>query len=76
MTERKLDCIIEHIWTTYDTDKSGYLEANEIETMLTDIFKQTKHRVSNEHIKIFLSVLDSNGDGRIEKNELRELLIE
>lgn len=74
MTDRKISAIIDEVWGRYDTDHSGYLEMNEVEKMLRDIFTQSDKNISNEQMKIILSILDENGDGRIGKDELKDLL--
>ena len=75
MTRKKLDMILEEIWQVYDSDRSGYLEINEIEQMLSDIFTQTNKKISSDQMKIILSIIDQDGDGRVEKNELKTLLL-
>ena len=72
---KRLDKIIDHVWSVYDTDRSGFLERNELERMLTDIFTQTNKRITKEQMVIILSMLDVNGDGRVEKEELKEMLM-
>lgn len=72
---KRLDKIIDHIWQVYDTDHSGYLETDELERMLSDIFTQTHKRISKEQMHIILSMLDVNGDGRVEKDELKNMLM-
>lgn len=75
MPRKKLDKILEEIWLIYDTDRSGYLELDEMERMLSDIFMQTNKQITQEQMKIILSIIDENGDGRVEKNELKVLLL-
>lgn len=72
---RRLDKIIDHIWYIYDTDHSGYLEVNELEIMLSDVFVQNHKKFTKEQMAIILSMLDENGDGRVEKEELKEILL-
>lgn len=72
---KKLDKIIDHIWAVYDTDHSGYLETNELERMLSDIFTQTHKRINKDQMTMILSMLDVNGDGKVEKEELKEMLM-
>lgn len=40
LTKEKIDQIVKDIFIKYDTDKSGYLEKQEIFKMLEDSFKK------------------------------------
>ena len=45
-----------------DLDKSGYIETAEIEELLSDIYKG---EVPAHEVSTFLSLFDTDGDGRI-----------
>lgn len=67
---------IDAIFNKYDTDKSGTLEENEIFNLINDAFKSLgrNREVSQQEVKQFISAIDKNGDGKIAKPELFEIL--
>ena len=67
---------IDAIFNKYDTDKSGTLEQNEIFQLINDAFKSLgrNREVSVQEVNQFISAIDKNGDGKIAKPELFEIL--
>jgi Ca2+-binding EF-hand superfamily protein len=67
---------IDSIFNKYDTDKSGTLEGNEIFSLINDAFKSLGRNrdVKNEEVTQFVKAIDKNGDGKISKPELFEIL--
>jgi Ca2+-binding EF-hand superfamily protein len=63
---------VEEIYKQYDTDKSGFLEGNEIVSVVNDVFFSlgNKKQVTNEDVKRIMQVIDTNNDGKISKDEL------
>uniref|UniRef100_A0A8C7CGU4 Calbindin 2 n=1 Tax=Oncorhynchus kisutch TaxID=8019 RepID=A0A8C7CGU4_ONCKI len=61
-------------WRRYDTDRSGYIEANELKGFLSDLLKKydthTVHVYTNTQLKMF----DLNGDGKLGLSEMARLL--
>ncbi|XP_022193257.2 calbindin-32 isoform X2 [Nilaparvata lugens] len=68
------------IWREYDTDGSGYIEADELKNFLRDLLKEAK-RINDvtedkliEYTDTMLQVFDSNKDGRLQLSEMAKLL--
>nr|XP_018896479.1 PREDICTED: calbindin-32 isoform X1 [Bemisia tabaci] len=68
------------IWREYDTDGSGYIEADELKNFLRDLLKEAKkmNDVSEdkliEYTDTMLQVFDSNHDGKLQLSEMAKLL--
>ncbi|CAH1115500.1 unnamed protein product [Psylliodes chrysocephalus] len=68
------------IWREYDTDGSGYIEADELKNFLRDLLKEAKRMndVSEdkliEYTDTMLQVFDFNKDGRLQLSEMAKLL--
>lgn len=68
------------IWREYDSDGSGYIEADELKNFLRDLLKEAKkiNDVSEdkliEYTDTMLQVFDSNKDGRLQLSEMAKLL--
>lgn len=75
-TDEQLRQAIDAIFNKYDTDKSGTLESNEIFNLISDAFKSLgrNREVSQEEVNQFIAAIDKNGDGKIAKPELFEIL--
>uniref|UniRef100_A0AAR5PAE5 EF-hand domain-containing protein n=1 Tax=Dendroctonus ponderosae TaxID=77166 RepID=A0AAR5PAE5_DENPD len=71
---------IREIWREYDTDGSGYIEADELKNFLRDLLKEAKkiNDVSEdkliEYTDTMLQVFDANKDGRLQLSEMAKLL--
>lgn len=69
----------EKVWLHYDSDQNGFIEAEEVMAILRDLkLTQGEEPTTTglEGYKDFiLQCCDENGDGKIEKKELRLLLI-
>lgn len=67
------------IWTNYDRDGSGYIEADELKSFLNDLLKES-HGVAVGEEKIIeytdtiLQIFDSNRDGKLQLSEMARLL--
>uniref|UniRef100_A0A8C7GWG4 Calbindin 2 n=1 Tax=Oncorhynchus kisutch TaxID=8019 RepID=A0A8C7GWG4_ONCKI len=76
-------------WRRYDTDRSGYIEANELKGFLSDLLKkanrhyddkklneytQTIVSLSAEQFNVIFTFYDKDGNGYIDEQELDALL--
>lgn len=66
------------IWMYYDSDRSGYMEQDEVTAFLTDLFKKKNGDVESEVVnqavqQIFLTY-DIDNDGQLSMNELYAIL--
>ncbi|XP_065200012.1 calbindin-32 isoform X2 [Planococcus citri] len=80
--DNPLDSSVEfmRIWREYDTDGSGYIEADELKNFLRDLLREAKkiHDVSEdkliEYTDTMLQVFDANRDGKLQLSEMAKLL--
>lgn len=80
--DNPLDSSVEFmkIWREYDTDGSGYIEADELKNFLRDLLKEAKkiNDVSEdkliEYTDTMLQVFDANRDGKLQLSEMAKLL--
>ncbi|XP_041843116.1 calretinin-like [Melanotaenia boesemani] len=65
-------------WRRYDTDRSGYIESNELKGFLSDLLKKAKRNYDdkklNEYTQTILNMFDLNGDGKLGLSEMARLL--
>lgn len=75
-TDEQLRQAIDAIFNKYDADQSGTLEDNEIFALINDAFKSLgrNKQVSHQEVRQFIQAIDKNGDGKIAKPELFEIL--
>jgi len=80
--DNPLDSSVEFmkLWHQYDTDNSGYIEADELKNFLRDLLKEAKksQEVSEDDLiqytDTMLQVFDSNKDGKLQLSEMAKLL--
>jgi len=80
--DNPLDSSVEFmkIWAQYDTDHSGFIEADELKHFLKDILKgaSKSQEVTEdqliEYTDTMLNVFDSNKDGKLQLSEMAKLL--
>ncbi|XP_010224082.1 PREDICTED: calretinin [Tinamus guttatus] len=65
-------------WRRYDTDRSGYIEANERKGFLSDLLKKANRPHDEaklqEYTQTILRMFDMNGDGKLGLSEMSRLL--
>ncbi|KAK7913060.1 hypothetical protein WMY93_013271 [Mugilogobius chulae] len=65
-------------WRRYDTDRSGYIESNELEGFLSDLLKKANRNFDDkkltEYTQTILRMFDLNGDGKLGLSEMARLL--
>ena len=61
------------MWILYDVDDSGTLEIEEIATYIADMAK-TEMSVTKEEVQRIFKVIDIDGDGKIDKEEMTYFL--
>ncbi|KAM6981260.1 calretinin-like [Aplochiton taeniatus] len=65
-------------WRKYDTDRSGYIETNELKGFLSDLLKKANRHYDdkklNEYTQTILKMFDLNGDGKLGLSEMARLL--
>ncbi|XP_076470339.1 calbindin-32-like [Babylonia areolata] len=68
------------VWREYDTDHSGFIEADELKMFLHDLLKQCKKdaEVTEEQLITYadtmLQLFDRNKDGKLQLSEMAKLL--
>ncbi|XP_077450956.1 calretinin-like [Stigmatopora argus] len=65
-------------WRRYDSDRSGYIESNELKGFLTDLLKKANtsydDKKLSEYTHTILRMFDLNGDGKLGLSEMARLL--
>lgn len=65
-------------WRRYDTDRSGYIEANELKGFLSDLLQKANRHYDDqklqEYTQTILKMFDLNGDGKLGLSEMARLL--
>jgi len=80
--DNPLDSSVEFmkLWYQYDTDASGFIEADELKNFLRDLLKEARksQEVTEdkliEYTDTMLQVFDSNKDGKLQLSEMAKLL--
>lgn len=65
-----LEKAVDAVFRTYDTDKSGTLEAQEVTNLINDALKQMQQnrKVTQAEVDQFISSVDADKDKKINKN--------
>ncbi|KAG1944719.1 calbindin 2a [Pimephales promelas] len=65
-------------WRKYDTDRSGFIEANELKGFLSDLLKKANRHYDEQKLQEYtqttLKMFDLNGDGKLGLSEMARLL--
>ncbi|XP_015261544.1 PREDICTED: calbindin [Gekko japonicus] len=66
------------IWRKYDSDHSGYMDAEELKGFLKDLLQKANKQIDDskltEYTDIMLRMFDENNDGKLELTEMAKLL--
>jgi Ca2+-binding EF-hand superfamily protein len=68
--ETQISMIMKAIFAKYDCDNNGYLDEDEVRSLLTDAFASNKGTINNNGKKMidqFYKKVDVDGDGKISK---------
>ena len=68
--------IIDAAWTAYDKDGSGFLEKPEAHRLFKDLFNSEGVNLNDEQLDVIVGTIDNNGDNKISKEEMVQLLME
>ena len=68
----KKEQVIEKIWAMFDKDKSGVLDANEASLFVDELIKATPSL--QPHKTAIFKLMDKDGDGKLTKKELMDIL--
>lgn len=74
ITEAEAAQIIDKVWEVYDADGSGYLDRTEAGKLFRELFSSEGMHLDQEHLDIIINAVDENGDNKISKEEMINLL--
>ena len=74
MNSNELDSLIDEVWKVYDSDNNGYLDKKEAKLLFTDIYEAQGQKLDNKELNRIMQIIDANGDGRMDKSELKKIL--
>ncbi|XP_060631561.1 calbindin [Anolis sagrei] len=65
-------------WRKYDSDHSGFIDAEELKSFLKDLLQKANKQIDDsklsEYTDIMLKMFDENNDGKLELTEMARLL--
>ena len=63
------------LFRSFDRDGSGYLDSNELASLLTEALEKVniKHKVSHFEAKIAMKALDKDKDGKLSQEETYQI---
>lgn len=63
---------VDEVFQQYDTDRTGYLECEEVISVIRDVFfsNNTEREVSEDDIRTVMHAMDRNLDSKISRDEL------
>lgn len=76
-TSRNLEEVCDLLWIKYDADNSGSLEIDEVQQLLKDIAANSPppyNVYDDTKAQQILDTVDTNGNGKIERTEMANLL--
>lgn len=74
-TEEQLRAAVDAVFTQFDKDNSGTLEASEVTELINAALNNMKaqRKATAEEVKGLINAVDKNNDGKIAKPELLEI---
>lgn len=76
--DRKIDQAVEQLFNKYDANKNGYLEDTELVHIIRDVFSHLgvneKRELTEEDVQKVMKALDTNRDGKVNKEELGQMI--
>ena len=69
-----LDNLVDKIFATFDENGDGSLDATEAKKFYDQLFAEAGESISNDNYEKIYASVDTDGDNRLSKNELREIL--
>lgn len=74
-TDDDLRNAVNAVFQSYDKDRSGTLEINEVKILINDALKHMgqKKQVTESEVEQFVKCVDKNSDGKVSKVELFEI---
>lgn len=78
LSDQQLRDIVDVVFLRYDADNSGALDRNEVRVLISDVFTQLDmaRLADPNEIDKFITSIDKNGDGLIQKPELFDIFKE
>ena len=72
--EKKYGEYSDNVFDKVDKDKNGYVEKGEIANLIQELIKKLKKdtKVPEDKVQTALKLIDTDGDGRISKEEFRK----
>ena len=67
--------VVEIIWKHFDKDGNGSLDPDEVKLLLEFLCYLNKSRFNDDLKENLFDEVDKNGDGKISKDELIEILV-
>jgi Ca2+-binding EF-hand superfamily protein len=72
---KDIEDIVRKAFEIYDTDKSGYLERDEIKKLLDDACGELgADEITDEQLEQVIKTVDENGDGKFSFDELNKII--
>ena len=74
-TEQEIEEIVRKAFEIYDTDKSGFLERDEIKKLLDDACGELgADEITEEQLDAVIQTVDANNDGKFSFDELNQII--
>ena len=73
--EKKYNGYSDSVFEKVDKNKNGYVEKDELATLIQELIKKLKKetKIPEDKVQLALKVIDTDGDGKISKEEFRKI---